>query len=754
MEYCPPEIKEGAELLIVGEAPGREEVAAGRPFVGKSGQVLDHALKAVKLDRSLINIVNVSHHRPKDNEIKHFFPKGKPSKEIEEGVAFLKETIARTKPKAILAVGNTSLWALCGLRDISVRRGSVYMYEDIPVVATIHPAFVLRKPTLRGLFIFDVGKFREVARHGRTTPRPRELVINPTEADLSTLRSDVLRSEWVSVDIENYSHSLACVGFATGPDRAYCVPYTYGSRPEYDECIRSLLSGQTPKVFHNAPYDVPYLRHKVGLPVCGELHDTLGMQRALYPELPASLSVLTSLYTSTPYYKDEGEDWEADLDWDKFWRYNAMDCAVTIECAEVLRSKLKKLGLWDVYEMGRRVLPHALRMSERGLRYDTQEAQRLRARTERSLARRQKVLNGRLGYELNVNSHAKVKTALKEHGLSVPDTEQKTLLSALPLAPTRKARKIIRGIIYCRRESKFISTYLGASPSADGRIRTTLNPFGTETGRWSGGLFLITEGANLQTVPPAWKSTLKADDGKVFWMADYSQIEARIVAYLAEDKRAISIFEDPNGDIHRENSAVIFGKAPADVTDMERYVGKTGVHALNYGIGAGGLADSINKRALETGIFVDRPLAKKVRDAYISKFDALVAWQDKVWAEGKKAKRMTNPFGRRRIFTGPLTGIGAEHTKGEMLAFFPQSSVPDLLNLALCDLCDNPPCEGFEVLLNIHDALMGQGPAELVELWAPAIRKAMSIPFEVNGHTITIPVEIKVGDRWSNMRKV
>lgn len=750
METCPPQIVEGAELLIVGEAPGREEIAAGRPFIGRSGQVLDHALRAVKLDRSRINIVNVSHHRPKDNEIKHFFPKGKPSKEIEEGVAFLKAFIAETRPKAILAVGNTSLWALCGMRDISVRRGSVYSYEGIPVVACVHPAYVLRKESQRGLFIHDVGKFRNVARDGARTPLVRDLVINPTADDMSRMREDILRSGWVSVDIENYAHKLACVGFATHPERAYCVPYEGGGR----ECIRDLLLLPVPKIFHNAPYDVPYLRHKCNLEVRGELHDTLGMQRALYPELPASLSVLTSLYTDSPYYKDEGSDWEQSLDWDQFWRYNAMDCAVTIECAEVLRTRLKDSGLWDVYEMGRRVLPHALRMSERGLRYDTTEAKRLRDKTERSLSRRLAVLEKRVGHELNVDSHVQVKKVMAEIGVPVPNTEQKTLLSVLPLAPDRRARKIIRGVIYCRRDGKFLSTYLSSGPSEDGRIRTTLNPFGTETGRWSSGNFLITEGANLQTVPPAWKSCLVADPGKLFWMADYSQIEARIVAYLAEDKRAISIFEDPNGDIHRENSAVIFNKRAVDVTELERYVGKTGVHALNYGIGATELARTINKKALETGIFVDNPLAKRVRDAYITKFDALVAWQEKTWKEGKKAKRMVNPFGRRRIFTGPLTGEGASHTKKEMLAFFPQSSVPDLLNLALDDLCTNPPTEGFEVLLNIHDALMGQGNEGDAEMWCAGVKKAMSIPFTVNGHTIVIPVDIKVGKSWATLRKL
>jgi DNA polymerase-1 len=240
----------------------------------------------------------------------------------------------------------------------------------------------------------------------------------------------------------------------------------------------------------------------------------------------------------------------------------------------------------------------------------------------------------------------------------------------------------------------------------------------------------------------------------LMWAADYSQIEARIVAYLADDEHAIKIFEDPKGDIHRGNAELIYGKPAAEVSELERYVAKTTVHALNYGVRENTLFKSMNKRALETGIWIDKRTAIRVRQIYLTKFDKVVRWQEKVWEEGRKSRKMVNCFGRRRLFTGPVTGPLAEHTKKEMLAFGPQSAVPDLLNKALIDLSENPPVPGFEVQLNIHDALMGQGPEDSAETWVPAIRRAMGIPFTVNGHEVRIPVDIKVGKRWSEMKKL
>ena len=267
------------------------------------------------------------------------------------------------------------------------------------------------------------------------------------------------------------------------------------------------------------------------------------------------------------------------------------------------------------------------------------------------------------------------------------------------------------------------------------------------------------EGTNLQTVPPIWKSCFVADEGDLFWNADYSQVEARIVAYMAKDERQIRIFEDPNGDIHKWNASVIFEKSVEEINYAERQIGKS-VHALNYGVGPYALMDHINKGASETGVRVTLTQAKRIREIYIERSPQVIQWQAETWEEIKRTHRLTNHFGRRRVFFGPtvvrnqLDVAGVEHTRKEGLAFVPQSDVPDMMNQALNILEEQPPCRGFKVLLNIHDALFGSGPADQVEGWLPAIRKAMTIPVPIHGCLVHIPVDIAIGTRWSELEKV
>lgn len=760
-----PELNAGAKWLLVGEAPGEEEAEQGKPFIGKSGKLLVGALAKVGLTRKQFNITNVCPYQPAGNDIKNI-----PKEVLADGKAALHEFIRETVPSAILAVGNTSLEALTGLRGISNRRGSTYDFEGIPVVATIHPAAALRDPQSVPLMLHDIAKFKQLV-DGKLPPRMvRELITNPDNNDLEDLYEEALREGTVCADIEAFGYNLACVGFATIPQRAVCVPADTEERLDF---IRRLIGdGRVAKVFHNSPYDVPFFEHRCGIRVAGQVEDTLAMAQALQPELPRDLATLTSLYTDQPYYKDMATDWKkAPTDpevIEKLRQYNCLDVSTTIEIYRALEGKLLKNGLYDVYRRTRRVLPKTFQMSMRGLRYDAAEAKRLHDKMTKEVTRWQKVLDGRAGHPVNVYSNPQVSNLLyKELRLPVrrgktvdsATTGEKVLNDIYAKTTDRRTKKILRAILEIRERRKFVSSYLKRGPSRDGRVRTSFNPMGTETGRWSASKFLIVEGTNLQTVPGIWKSCFIADEGMLFWNADYSQIEARIVAYMAQDARQMAVFEDPNGDIHKENAAVIFGKPVEEITYAERQIGKS-VHALNYGVGPNTLMDHINKGARETGVRVSLAQAKRIREIYLERNPAVRQWQADTWEEVKRTKRLVNHFGRVRVFFGPTVAKGpldyeaVEHTRKEGLAFIPQSDVPDMMNTALNTLAEQPPCPGFEVLLNVHDALAGQGPANDLEVWLPAIRKAMELPVPIHGRLVRIPVDIKVGTRWSELEKM
>ncbi|HEY0525711.1 MAG TPA: uracil-DNA glycosylase [Stellaceae bacterium] len=159
----------GALLAFIGEAPGADEVRQGRPFAGRSGQLLDEMLEKADIDRRACLIGNVFRFRPPDNKVDHFFAsRGKAKKmgvglleelgpfgessyclaEYAPEIEHLRATLAELQPAAIVALGRTPMWALTGRNGITALRGEVLPCRFLPqsvVIPTYHPSFILRR---------------------------------------------------------------------------------------------------------------------------------------------------------------------------------------------------------------------------------------------------------------------------------------------------------------------------------------------------------------------------------------------------------------------------------------------------------------------------------------------------------------------------------------------------------------------------------------------------------------------------------
>ena len=133
----------GARVMIIGEAPGREEDRAGKPFVGRAGQLLDRMLAAIDLDRAQdVYITNVLPWRPPQNRD----PK---PEEIGMMKPFLERHVALAKPEVLVVMGNISCQAVLGKRGITRLRGNWDQALDLPVIPMFHPAYLLRQPQMK-----------------------------------------------------------------------------------------------------------------------------------------------------------------------------------------------------------------------------------------------------------------------------------------------------------------------------------------------------------------------------------------------------------------------------------------------------------------------------------------------------------------------------------------------------------------------------------------------------------------------------
>lgn|SRR5487761_1084523 len=332
-------------IAFVGEAWGADEERASRlaksprPFVGGAGRLFNAMLASIAIKREVVRrpnggvdidqppnilVTNVFNRHPPANKIEALFvPRkgGDPDwpmlargkyldpalrPELERLFAELR----RFRPAVIVALGNTPLWALCKVAGVMQRRGCWHIWQDgktqIPVIPTVHPAYILRKYVWFPLAISDLKKAQGIA-DGTLKLEKFKFIGRPTMADVRKLLA--LKGPIV-FDIETLPtlRAITCVGIGDAALKI-CVPFvdmnaagrnywpTAEAEAEAWRVVRRVLENPaTVKVAQVATYDITWLREIAGIEVKGPLWDTRLLHHALWPELPHSLEAIATSF--------------------------------------------------------------------------------------------------------------------------------------------------------------------------------------------------------------------------------------------------------------------------------------------------------------------------------------------------------------------------------------------------------------------------------------------------------------------------
>jgi DNA polymerase len=327
------------QLLIIGEAWGREEEAARAPFVGASGKLLRGNLARVGIDPAETAFTNVFNLRPQpSNDVLNLcgpraegipeYPALGPAKyiraEYAPELARLETEVAACDPNLILCLGNTAIIAATKQKyPVGTHRGTLFQTrflhpdgEPIKAIATYHPAAVLRDWSQNMIVVADLQKVKRQMGHREFTRPRRELWIEPDLGDLTrfaNLRMTDL-DEPCGVDIETQAGTITEIGFGY-PDMGIVVPFysraraggnywpSHGAeRVAWDWVIKRLAHLRRP-VFQNGLYDINYLMTAMGITVPGAGEDTMLLHHSLQPELRKSLGFLGSMHTDEPSWK-------------------------------------------------------------------------------------------------------------------------------------------------------------------------------------------------------------------------------------------------------------------------------------------------------------------------------------------------------------------------------------------------------------------------------------------------------------------
>lgn len=344
------------KIMFVGEAPGAEEQAQGRPFIGKAGELLRRYVQRAGLKDADVMYANLSKYRPGYNHNK--FEALLQTDELKEGIIELKEEINRANPNCIVALGGWPMFFLTGIsgtnkrgsKDVPVPGSGISLYRgsrlpavdslnNTKVFCTYHPSFILRAWKENPVFLIDLIHAAEDSKYPELNYPTYEEYIDPPENELIDLTHEAISSGLIAQDIETFKGgTFSCTGWAWKKDGVYKSVCTTYLAPSLHKYSKEVWESDTPKIFQYGTYDCIFMKNFYNWNA-GGFYDGLGWDTyiataSLLPDYPRGLDFLCSIYTRFPYYKTERKEWRIENDMMKLWKYNIKDCVGTYMIAE------------------------------------------------------------------------------------------------------------------------------------------------------------------------------------------------------------------------------------------------------------------------------------------------------------------------------------------------------------------------------------------------------------------------------------
>jgi len=504
---------------------------------------------------------------------------------------------------------------------------------------------------------------------------------------------------------------------------------------------------QTTLVAHNALFDLGFLSALGFAP--GKMADTMVLSQLLY----AGSKVEPLKRGQTSHSLDSVVERELGLELDKAhqnsdWgdtltpemiEYAVRDVEVLLPLYEVLKTKIEEAGLAHVAEIEHRALPAVVWMSGAGVPIDADGWRKHARKTEADAARLKDELKALApehpdGREWNFGSHQQVRKAAKLLGVDLPNTRDETL------ALYAKEHKFVATLRLYRKASKLASTYgvgwLENGCHRDGRIYASWRQLRAATGR------MACDHPNLQNIPRSGplRSYIRAPQGRVFVIADYSQIELRIAAKISGDTEMLNAYAQGR-DLHTLTAQSLTGRD--EVSKDDRKLAKAVNFGLLYGMGAQGLRSYALK---SYGVRMSLEEATLYRRRFFETYPGLKRWHDderRGWLRGHAETRTLT--GRRRMNVERLT---------DRLNAPVQGTGADGLKLALAMLLERrDECPGAVPVLVCHDEVVVECDVVKAADARAWLEKAMTEGMDTvlnnmdEGH-VPVEAEVRIARSW------
>ncbi len=555
----------------------------------------------------------------------------------------------------------------------------------------------------------------------KTVAHEYKLVEN--EEDIRQLYDFFRTKDFLVLDTETTSTSaidaeLVGLSFSVEEHKAFYVPIP-SNREEALQIVNIFKPlYEDPKILkvgQNLKYDLEVLRN-YDIRLDGPMWDTMIAHYLIQPELRHNMDYMAEVYLHYQTIhideligpKGKNQRSMRDLSPTLVYEYACEDADITLQLKNKLEPELKRLQCEDLfYNIEMPLMPVLAEMEMNGVCLDTQSL----AETSKQFTARMNEIEARIyelaGEQFNIASPKQVGEILFDK-LKIVEKAKKTktgqyVTSEEVLQQLKNKHEIVADILEHRGLKKLIGTYIDALPKLinprTGHIHTSFNQTITATGR------LSSSDPNLQNIP------IRGEDGKeirkafipepgcLFFSADYSQIELRVMAHLSQDPNMIEVFREGK-DLHAATAANIYKKPIEEVTRDERTKSKRANFGIIYGITVFGLAERLD---------IPRDEAKMLIDGYFQTFPEVHDYMEKSKEIARKQGYVTTLFGRRRYLPDINSANSVVRGFAERNAINApiQGTAADIIKVAMIHIFQRFKAEGIKskMILQVHDEL-------------------------------------------------
>ena len=629
---------------------------------------------------------------------------------------------------------------------------------------------IMSKDAQLGLFASE-----DDTQQSKDSPSDLTTILVDTPAALDALKTVLSQSEMIAFDTETTSTDvmrakLVGISLAVKPDEGYYIPVGHRSGRQLplaevlDALKGPLTDPKIGKAGHNLKYDYLMLK-RAGLVVSPLTFDTMIAEWLINPA-SHNLGLKNLAWVRLGYEMTHIEELigkgRAQVTMDavpieEAAGYAAADAAIVLRLIPQLKEELQTQAaevLFRTMEMP--LIPILAQMEETGILLDQEFFKRFSIELGNRLKEIEVQIFDAVGAQFNLNSTQQLSEALfVKLGLEPPDRTKKTSsghysTAAGVLEGMAGQHPVIDLVLEYRELEKLRSTYVDSLPSQinpeTGRVHTSFNQTGTVTGR------IASSDPNLQNIPTRTETGRRVRNGFIAregWQlmaVDYSQIELRIVAHMAQDKAMLAAFR-AGQDIHATTAAAVHGIPLSEVTPEMRRHAKAINFGLIYGMSAYGLTNATDLTLAEAENFIK---------TYFEKFPGVETFLEGLKKTAAEKGYVETLLGRRRYFPNLKQGAGynvRQREEREAINAPIQGTAADIIKIAMLKLPPEIEKAGLQAktLLQVHDELMFEVPdEELIETTA-LVQKVMENAYHLD---IPLSTEAKAGRSWGEMEKL